>query len=279
VRPVNLIPEERRGASRASTAVPPSYVVIGILAVALIAVTALVMSVKSVDDKREQVAQLEQREAEVQATAQSLAPFANFAAIKEGREQTVASLARSRFDWERVMRELARVLPESVWLVSMTGTAGPEVTIEGGLSSPVRADIAGPALELEGCARSQRDLARLAASLEDIDGVTRVLVSKGERSLEPTATAEGEATTECRTLPTIPRFSAIVAFDAAPVPPGAGVAPPVTPVEPETTTTTTPAATDEGGTGEVQAQAAASEQETARAEERARNAAEVIPSG
>ena len=46
------------------------------------------------------------------------------------RTETVDSLAQSRFDWERVMRELALVIPEDVWLESLTGTVAPGVTVD-----------------------------------------------------------------------------------------------------------------------------------------------------
>ena len=46
---------------------------------------------------------------------------------------------------------------------------------------PLRATVDGPALELVGCARSQRDVAAMISAIGDIDGVTRVLAEKSEK--------------------------------------------------------------------------------------------------
>ena len=45
------------------------------------------------------------------------------------------SLAQSRFDWERVLRELAIVIPEDVWLTNLTATVSPEVQLDDSGSS------------------------------------------------------------------------------------------------------------------------------------------------
>ena len=79
----------------------------------------------------------------------------------------------------------------------------------------------GPALELIGCGRSQRDVARLVAAIEDIDGVTRVTA---QESIKPRQRHRRERradvdTDECRTRPTIPKFKLVAAFDEV-VPPG-----------------------------------------------------------
>ena len=59
--------------------------------------------------------------------------------MQEQRAATIASLADSRFDWQRVMHELALILPGDVWLTNLSGTAGPGVSIDGGSSSSLRA--------------------------------------------------------------------------------------------------------------------------------------------
>lgn len=228
MRPVNLLPPEDR--KRAGASAPTgrggafSYLLVGVLALAVLAVAALTLTGKSIGDKEAEVARLEQREAELTARAASLASFSNFQSIKEARVLTVAALAESRFDWERVMRELALILPERAWLVNLTGTVAPEVSVTNGASISARAEVPGPALELVGCARSQRDVAKFIAALEDIDGVTRVTATEGKKpatQVGPTAGGSDQVTDDCRTRDFISRFQIVAAFDAVAVPEGA----------------------------------------------------------
>ena len=146
--------------------------------------------------------------------------------MSEQRVATVNSLADSRFDWERVMRELSLVLPSDVWLVGLTATAAPGVSVRGGGggdSGGMRAAVPGPALELAGCGKGQEAVAGFVTALEDIDGVTRVGVQASELPEEKKGGEEGgggsdDGGDECRTRKFIAKFEIVVAFDAAPVP-------------------------------------------------------------
>ncbi len=231
MRPVNLIPaEDRRGESAPSRAGALSYVVVGALAIAVLGVAALTLASKSVDDKQAEVASLEAQDAELQARASSLSSFASFQTVKDARSATISSLAESRFDWERVMRELSLVLPERVWLVNLTGTVAPGVEVPLSAAVDLRDEVPGPALEIVGCARSQRDVARMIAAVGDIDGVTRVTAADSAKPTAEVAGGSSDSGDDCRTRNFIAKFSIIAAFDSVPVPPGA--APPVTSAPP-----------------------------------------------
>ena len=150
--------------------------------------------------------------------------------MQETRQATVTSLAQSRFDWERVMRELALVIPADVWLVNLTGTRRPRRSRwMARPRSPSRDSVAGPALEIVGCAPGQDSVAAFVAALEDIDGVTRVGVALlGGSTTRDQAAAGGEAgDDDCRTRDFIVQFELVVAFDAVPVPATAQAAPAV----------------------------------------------------
>ncbi len=125
---------------------------------------------------------MKQQEAAATARAQSLQAFTDFRAMQESRSATITSLAQSRFDWQRVLNELARVIPSDVWLLQLSGTASPGVSLENDPGIGMRSSIAGPALQLGGCASNQDAVARLIASLEEIDGVTRVGMQSSERA-------------------------------------------------------------------------------------------------
>ncbi len=180
MRPVNLIPnEERRGAAAPSRTGSVAYFVVGALALALVGVCAVVFMGSKVSDKQAEVDRLEAQAIETEARAGSLASYVSFQQIRESRATTIDSLAKSRFDWERVVRELSRVIPKDVWLSNLTGTVAPEVQLDDAAAIALRASVPGPALELVGCARSQPAIASLIAALHDIDGVTRVTAANG----------------------------------------------------------------------------------------------------
>ena len=79
-----------------------------------------------ISDRKAEKSSLESQLSTAQAEADRTKSFADFAALQLSREQTVASLAQSRFDWERVLRELAIVIPHDVWLTQpqRVGLAG-----------------------------------------------------------------------------------------------------------------------------------------------------------
>jgi Tfp pilus assembly protein PilN len=234
VRAVNLIPAEERRARPAARAGALSYLVVGVLIAALAGVTSLVLTNQQVSDREAEVAQLEQRRTAAQARADSLRAFAEFRSMQEARTATVTSLAQSRFDWERVLRELSLVLPADVWLVELTGTVSPSVQLDGGADISSRDSVQAPALEMVGCTVSQDAVGRLVAALRDIDGVTRVSVFKSERpELEQSDASTGaaggqgaESGDDCRTKDFITRFEIVIAFDAVPAPEAASALPP-----------------------------------------------------
>lgn len=216
MRPVNLIPaEERPGGRRPLRAGPLAYLVVGALAAAVIALTALVVTENQISDRQVEITQLEAEAQSIEARAQELAPYTQFAAVREQRLETVTGLADSRFDWRRVLNELSLLLPANIQLTSLAGTASPEVGLSGGAGVGMRSQIAGPALELAGCGTSQAAIAGFVEALKDIDGVTRVGFQgsssggEGENATSTTSCGGGRSAT----------FQMVAAFDAAPVPP------------------------------------------------------------
>jgi Tfp pilus assembly protein PilN len=233
MRPVNLLPPElRAGAQTPLRTGPIPYVVVGALATVLVGVALLVTTGNQVSEKKSEVAQLKQEDAAAVREANRLAAYVQFQSLHEQRLATISSLADSRFDWERVMRELALVLPHDVWLTDLNASAS-STDGEGG---SLRGQIPGPALSLTGCATGQEAVARFVTALKDIDGVTRVGVESSELpdAEEGRASSEGgegesaggEAeggSGECQTRDFIANFSLVVAFDAAPIPVTGGV--------------------------------------------------------
>jgi Tfp pilus assembly protein PilN len=234
MRPVNLIPpEERRGDRSPTRTGSISYLVVGGLAVLFFAVVAMALTGKKISDKESEKQQAEQELTQATARAESLREFEDFHKIHDARELTVTSLAQSRFDWERVLRELSLVIPSNVWLTNVTGTVSPSVTVDGGAEVAIRDSVAGPALEIVGCSVGQDEVAAFIASLEDIDGVTRVGVESSGKSEEnsetgatDSASAGNETVEDCRQrYPGAYLFKLVIAFDAVPTPEAAGATP------------------------------------------------------
>lgn len=257
MRPVNLIPaEDRHGQHSPLRSGPLAYVVIGALVALLAGVTALVLTGNQIAAQKDEVVQLKREDAAETARAQRLSSYSQFASLREQRVATVTSLADSRFDWERVMRELSLVLPSNVWLITLNATATSGSSVDGasgGGSSGagLRAAVPGPALELSGCASGQDAVAGFVSILKDIDGVTRVGVQSSELSEQESTGAAassegggGGGGEDCRTRDFIAKFDLVVAFDAAPVPVTGATeaeAPVAPPAEAEATTTSSEA--------------------------------------
>jgi Tfp pilus assembly protein PilN len=290
MRPLNLIPpEERRGDSAPLRAGVLSYVVVGVLAAALLAVVALVLTSNKINDDKSELASLEARSAVAEQTASSLAPYDNFASLTATRSLTVTSLAQSRFDWERVLQELALVIPDDVTLENLSGAATPAsgaTTTTTGDSSAVT----GPSLQLSGCAEGQEGVARLLAALRDIDGVTRVGMQSSALADADTGTA-GSATASvggsgCEVKPDAATFEITVAFDAVPAP--AAAATTAVPATDTTTAPATPAATPtsdttsqstDGGVAQTETQQQGAVDSANNQTRKARNSADAVGEG
>jgi Tfp pilus assembly protein PilN len=251
VRAVNLIPpDERRGGAgapgRSGGAV---YVVLGVLAVLVLATAAYVLAGNQINDRRSGIARAEADKRVAQQQAAALRPYRSFAQLRQTRIQTISSLAASRFDWDRVLRQLGQVLPASVWLTSFTGTVAPGVSFSGnaagsGSTGQIRSKLPVPAVELVGCTTDQAEVSRVMTRLRLMQDVTRVSLSASEK-VESAAPASGGSagsgagtsgggSGDCRHGNSrFPRFEIVVFFKplpggAAPSQPGApaGAAPP-----------------------------------------------------
>src|SRR5262245_48312785 len=151
MKAINLLPTDLRGAPKgdnrkakaaaAETDEPGgigAFVVLGALAVCVLALAAYVLTTNSVKDRQ---AQLDAATAQAQTTAQrvsQLKPYADFQQMAATRIQTVKDLAASRFDWEQALRDISRAIPSDVTLSSLTGSISSQSSAGG---SPIRRAI------------------------------------------------------------------------------------------------------------------------------------------
>lgn len=265
MRPVNLIPQEdRRGGKAPLRTGPLSYAIVAFLLLAVGVVTLLVLTGNKIADRKAEVASLQSQVDATQARADQLSTYTNFADLQQARQETVASLATSRFDWERALHELALVLPDDVWLISMTASAATDPSSSTSSSTAAVDGVTGPSLDINGCASGHEAVAKFLAALRDVDGVTRVTVLSSDRpgaesssnsSTSSSSASSGQSTVECASRDFIATFEVVAAFDGAQPAATAAPASPEAPVTSTTTTTgadqattqTEPQPTDPGG--------------------------------
>jgi Tfp pilus assembly protein PilN len=215
MRPVNLLPERDR-AQVPAAAGGSSYVVVGVLAALLLAVFAYVVTSNQVNSRTAAIAEAEAEATQAETRAASFGSFQQFAQIKAARLASVKTLADTRFDWERLMRELALVLPSGSSLTAVTASSGEAAspTAPATTAAPPATPTAPgvPTLALTGCATSQRRVAVILVRLRQLHRAVDVQLvdsSQSETETAPTAGATGCFGSDYT-------FNASVTFDPAP---------------------------------------------------------------
>ena len=122
MKAVNLLPTDLRGALKSPAPVAAAgepaggsgaYVVLGALALCVVALAGYVLTTNSIKQHKADVVQLEARNAALMAESARLKPYADFQSVAQARVATVRDLATQRFDWEQSFRDLSRALPQS----------------------------------------------------------------------------------------------------------------------------------------------------------------------
>jgi Tfp pilus assembly protein PilN len=184
VRAVNLVPVDlrRAGSGGGSGSATGSYAVLGVLALALVLVSAWALTSRQATDKQAEVTRLTAQASAAEAQAANLAGYKSVVDVANTRRNAVLELIDARFDWASALRDVSRTVPEGVSLASMTATIAPGVSVEGGGSNPLRANNSGPAIEVEGCAPSQGAVSELISRLRSMQGVSKVALSSTEKT-------------------------------------------------------------------------------------------------
>jgi Tfp pilus assembly protein PilN len=237
VRPVNLIPpDQRKGAARAAgadTSPVGVYVFFGVLGVVFLCLLALVLTSNQINSKTEEVSKVQAQEQGAKQVADALRPYGTFAQVQQARKLEISTLASTRFNWERSLRQLSRAIPDDVWLLNLSGTLTPQIEVDdsggGGDVATLRQKANAPAYALTGCTNSQHSVARMMTRMQNLDDVTDVELSKSAKKDEQdsgagaaagVAGAAGTSSTEdaqdCIGGKNITKFDMLVVFGAAP---------------------------------------------------------------
>ena len=191
MRPVNLIPQEQRRRTPREGSGRGAHAVLGVLAVLLAMAVVYVLTANSVTEKESQAEEARIEAEQLEAEAANKESFTDFAQVAQTRAASVAAVASTRFDWERLMRELSRMMPTGSWLTSastsVTGDAG---TAENPTAPAATAAPAGgaPSAALTGCTPKHSDVARMMVRLRQLHRVVDVQLKQSSRA-EPGATS------------------------------------------------------------------------------------------
>jgi Tfp pilus assembly protein PilN len=196
VKPVNLVPQDQRRRVASEGDGKSAPIVLGVLALLLALVVVYVLTSNSVTEHKSDAAAASAEADQLEARAGQQASYTDFAQIAVTRTESVADVAGKRFDWERFMRELGRVMPEGSWLQSADASVTGDPT-SGGSSTPVDPSApieVAPAANLVGCTPDQDDVARMMVRLRQLYRVDDVLLNEsslGENEEETTVVSCG----------------------------------------------------------------------------------------
>jgi Tfp pilus assembly protein PilN len=192
-----------------------AFVLLGALALIVAGVAGYVLSTNVVKQRQTSLAEVSAKNDATVKRAADLKPYSDFQTLAQQRASTVQALASARFDWEQSLRDLSRALPKDVYLSSLKGTVGSGGAAGG---SAVRSSISAPAIELDGCTKSQPAVAVLMSRLRNVQGVTRVSLSKSEKADAAAAgTPAGTTAVGPCGKGTPPSFEVVVFFEKATV--------------------------------------------------------------
>ena len=216
MRPVNLLPDELRPRQRTREGDGRAHIVLGVLGVLLVMAVAYALSLNQVNSHKTDIARAKSETEKAKAEVTASTAFGDFHAIEQTRSASVQQLAGGRFDWERMMRELALVLPAHTWLLDVNagasadgatpGASAPAPPAPSATGSPAAAgDSAAsgalsPTLSLKGCALKQNDVAVVLVRLRKLYLVDNVNLNESaqettDKGVQTTGDSAGSADT------------------------------------------------------------------------------------
>jgi Tfp pilus assembly protein PilN len=185
MRPANLLPpdlaQSRRKMPTAAIAAVGAGAAVGVLLAGGYVITS-----GTVDERRNELQSLRAELAAVPAPARPVIPVRpELETEKTARRDAVAAALAKRVAWDRVLRELSQVLPEDVWLESMSASAATPAEGEAAAAGGAQAQ----GFTLKGMTYSQEAVARflsrltLLPSLDDVTLQESVETERGNRQL------------------------------------------------------------------------------------------------
>jgi len=190
MRAVNLLPKD--SARRAGPPVPTAVaatVIGGLVLVSLMISVLLLGAHGKVKSRQLELAQKQAELAAIPVPAQSrLQQQDALVADKSARVAALNAALSKRIAWDRVLREFALVLPDDVWLLSMSATAPSSATATPATSASSTSSSTTPALggqlgfSIEGYTYSHDAVARLLTRLAIVPDLQQVQLVSSEQA-------------------------------------------------------------------------------------------------
>jgi Tfp pilus assembly protein PilN len=192
MRAFDLLPKE---GEREKTSASPAFlkVVVALVAILVLAGLAgafMLMGAReqerqsTADDLRAQLAELT-----AQAASTEEPSVATLTAEGQARTAALSDALAGRVAWDRILREFSLVIPEDVWLTTLS-SASPTAPTAGVAAAPA----ADATFTIEGKAAGQADVARLLSRLEVIPEFSNVSLQSSARTLGEGAEAGASGT-------------------------------------------------------------------------------------
>jgi Tfp pilus assembly protein PilN len=178
MRAVNLLPRQKVERRREKTPVVALVAAIGGAAVLLVLVGGFLLANRSADRQRQALADAKALLAATPAkhlSAETQAFRATLLTQREQRSLALAAAIGKRVAWDRILRHVTLVMPDDVWLQTLTGTMPLDGTATVATTTTSSALPPTPtALTLVGYTYSQNGVARLLERLSVVPDLTNV---------------------------------------------------------------------------------------------------------
>lgn len=191
MRAVNLLPREEQRASFGGKSARIAVAgTVGFVLVSALLVTSMLSASGSVTDKRNTLGTLRAEltalphPSEADATAD-----AQLASEKSQRIVALAGALGGRIPWDRVLREVSLVLPDDVWLTSLSATSPAAAAAAAATAPAGSAATTNTGFSLSGATYSHAALARLLSrlavvpDLENVALVSAATAKVGEKAV------------------------------------------------------------------------------------------------
>jgi len=185
MRAVNLLPRQQVQQTRERRNPAVLVAAIGGAAVLLALVGGALLANRSVDRQQQALATARAELAATPAHHVSASTQAFRQSVLTQREQRSLALASAigrRVAWDRILRRFALVLPNDVWLTSLTGSVPLDSATPATPTAPGALPTAPTALSIEGYTYSQASVARLLARLQVLPDLKNVQLTNSETS-------------------------------------------------------------------------------------------------
>src|SRR3954452_11784452 len=188
MRPINLLPARYQPVRASGDRPGIGYAALAVLGVLLVMVLLYVVTNNGIKDAKSKTADAQAEQQAAQARIGQLQAYGDFTSLKTSREAAVKGVASARFDYERLMREIALLLPHNTYLTNLAAGVGGSTAD----AATTTVSATGPVVNITGCAPSHPGVTTALVGLRKLHSVTDVnLTSSAKRAASGTDGSAG----------------------------------------------------------------------------------------